>query len=167
MSYNPLCALWYIYMYVQDLQVFQLRHHGWHHSRRMADWLQCFPQGSLSFPHHNLDHRNVFITISSDLFVKDSKTALLFHSRLVCSSLFLHYLTGLRCFSKQTVPARPLCNTIFKFQFRNLTSLMHSNIWRWHIGANQILLWHLRPQQRWLHIEERFDFIFAFFFNSV
>ena len=40
-----LCAL---LLCVQDLQVFQLRHDRWHHSRRMANWIQCFPQGSSS-----------------------------------------------------------------------------------------------------------------------
>ena len=41
-----LCSLCALLLSVQDLQVFQLRHHRWHHSRRMANRIQCFPQGS-------------------------------------------------------------------------------------------------------------------------
>ena len=105
-----LCSLCALLLCVQDLQVFQLRHHRWHHSRRMADRIQCFPQGSLS----------IIIAIFSELLDLYCSDKICFHKiqqlhcciTVVYSALYIRTLSdslALRCFWKQMVLANQSC----------------------------------------------------------
>ena len=155
----PLCALWYMCM----CRIFKFFNSDTTDDITQEEWLTGFsvflkghchllPQA----PHHDLDQRNVFIRIFSDLFAKDSKTTLFYHISLFC------HLTGFKCFFSLSKQTSPLWNTILKFYISDATC-----IWRWRVRANQILLWHLRPQQRWLHIKERLQFYICSCFSSV
>ena len=155
----PLCSLWYICM----CRIFKFFNSDTTDDITQEEWLTGFsvflkghchllPQA----PHHDLDQRNVFIRIFSDLFAKDSKTTLFYHISLFCP------LTGFKCFFSLSKQTSPLWNTILKFYISDATC-----IWRWRVRANQILLWHLRPQQRWLHIKERLQFYICSCFSSV